>query len=124
MKIGKLTAIASFAAVLAASQAWASDSSFNGGSEDETGFSTIGVDITNAGGTPEAVHQFVAQLASQTAQSVERGCQTALTYPSGYNSNVLAFCQNLQGSGASNEALGFMATERSKNPLASPAPAY
>ena len=93
MTIGKLTAIVALATgIAAAAPALASW-------DDETGFTSLGVDITTAGSSPAAVQQFIAGLAPETQRGLLNGCQTAVTYPSTYAPSVVAFCDTAIGGG-------------------------
>ena len=97
MKIVKLAGMAALVIGLGVAGASAGDNTFNGGAEDDSGFWTIGVDVINAGTTPQSVQQYVAGLGQSAARSVELACTTAIAYPNGYHPNVVTFCRNLEG---------------------------
>ena len=97
MKIGKLIAAAAFTSLLG-SQAMALQFGYlNGGSEDYTGISTIGVDVSHVGWAPSAARAFVAGLGPERGAQVERACDYALNHQTGYHTDVLMFCRNLIG---------------------------
>ena len=105
MKIAKITAIVAMTAALGASTsalaAW----------DDETGLTSLGIDISRAGSTPEAVNQFIAGLNPEGQRSVLNGCQTAVADSVGYAPPVISFCENALsggGAGASTQVLGFV----------------
>lgn len=55
----------------------------------------LGVDISQAGGTPASVKAYVASLALDTQASMKGGCQTVIRYPAGYQPETLMFCTRL-----------------------------
>jgi hypothetical protein len=98
MTFGKLTTAAALATVLLGTPAMAEQFGYlNGGWEDYTGMSTIGVDISHVGWAPSAAHAFVASLSPGQAESVTNSCQYALGHQTGYHTEVLMFCHNLIG---------------------------
>ncbi len=108
MTIGKLTAIVALAAGLGSGAALAAS-----GPDDTTGLTSLGIDISRAGGSSESVQQFLAGLAPDTQRAVLSGCQTALANPSTYAPNVIAFCQTANGNAGfgMSPALGFAPVE-------------
>ena len=115
MKIGKLTAIVALTAALGAS------GSALAGWDDETGLTTLGIDISRAGGTPETVNQFIAGLTPEGQRGVLNGCQTALAQSAGYAQSVISFCQNALGAGVQPAPmLGFAPDEGA--PVTAPVP--
>jgi hypothetical protein len=109
MTIGKITAILALSAALGAS------TSALAGWDDETGLSSIGVDITRAGSSPEAVSNFIATLNPEGQRGLINGCQTAVVQPAGYHENVIGFCQTVVSLGgvpaADTQMLGFLGEE-------------
>jgi len=90
------------------------------GPSDQTGLTSLGIDISRAGGSPEAVAQFIAGLNYEAQRGVLHGCQTAIANPVSYSTGVLSFCQNAVGTGSSGGALGFAA----ETPMVAPAQPY
>lgn len=121
-----LSTVALVAALGAVSPAFAqsidmtTSSTSGGGPADETGLTTLGIDISRAGGTPDSVQQFIAGLNVEAQRGVVNGCQTALANPVSYSGSVLAFCQNAVGAQASGPMLGFAP----ETPVVSPAQPY
>ena len=118
MYIGKLTSIFALTAALgAASPALAAS-----GPDDQTGLSTIGVDISRAGGSADSVQQFLAGLARDTQNLLLNGCQSAIANQAGYAANVIAFCETATGVGApvASSALGFAPEEPVMSPFSVP----
>lgn len=111
MKIANLLSTAALVAALGiAAPALAEttfDSTSGGGPADQTGLTTLGIDITRAGSTPDSVHQFIAGLNVEAQQSVISGCQTAVANPVSYAGSVISFCENAIGAGATTPMLGF-----------------
>ncbi len=99
MIIGKRTMAAGFLMLALGSQAMATEDFgyLNGGREDYTGTSALGVDISHVGWAPSAAHAFVANLSPVQAQSVERSCGVVLDRQVDYNTEVAMFCHNLLG---------------------------
>jgi hypothetical protein len=102
MNIGRFAAVAALGMALLASPALAknTDTQFgylNGGWEDYTGISTIGVDVSHVGWAPSAAREFVAGLGPERAQSVTSACDYALDHQTSYHTEVLMFCHNLIG---------------------------
>lgn len=96
MTIGKLAAAAALTTLLFGSQAMAEQFGYlNGGAEDYTGISTIGVDVSHVGWAPSAAHAFVASLGPAKAEQVTNACEYALSDQTGYHTDVLVFCRNL-----------------------------
>lgn len=118
-------AIAVVGALGAVTPAFAQSAFDNGpaamnGPSDQTGLTSLGIDISRAGGSPEAVQQFIAGLNSEAQRGVLNGCQTAIANPVSYSTGVLSFCQNAVGTGPSGGALGFAA----EPPMVAPAQPY
>ena len=84
-----------------------SDTTTMGGPADQTGLTSLGIDISRAGGSPELVQQFIAGLNPEAQRGVLNGCQTAIANPVSYSTSVLAFCQTAVGAGTSGGLLGF-----------------
>lgn len=96
MNIGKLSAAVALAAGLglatpALAQSVVEDSAPTGAA-DETGQTMLGIDISMAGRSPEAVSEFIAGLAPDTQRGLIGGCQTAVEYPGGHHQSVVGFC--------------------------------
>jgi hypothetical protein len=112
MNIGKISATIALATGLGmAAAAFAEESSQRSGPDDETGLTTLGIDITGGTGVEQDPSIFLTGLSPDTQQMVINGCQTAIDNPVGYHYRVLGFCGELiaTGSGAFVEtALGFV----------------
>jgi hypothetical protein len=107
MNIGKLTLILSVTALLGAASPVLADETLTG-PDDQTGLSTLGIDISSVGGSSAAVGQFLAQLPPDTLRGVIGGCQTAVTSQSGYAPAVVGFCRTaLNQAPAGAPALGY-----------------
>jgi hypothetical protein len=116
MNIGKLTAIIAMTASIGAV-----GPAFAAGSDDETGMSMLGIDISRAGTSQENFQQFVAGLAPDTQRLFLRGCETAMADPAAYAPNVFAFCQTaLNVATPASPVLGFIPEEA---PFVAPTPA-
>jgi hypothetical protein len=116
MYIAKLAAIAALTTALGASAALAAAATATG-ADDQTGFTTLGIDISGAGRSPASVQQFLAGLAPDTQRSLLSGCQTAIANPVSYAPNVVAFCETATGNvGAGMQPLGFAPVEPSTVP--------
>lgn len=113
MNIGKLSAIVALTAALGTGSALAAT-----GADDESGFTTLGIDISGAGSSAESVHQFLAGLAPDTRRELLGGCQTAVSYPVSYAPNVVAFCATATGAAGSgmSSVLGYAPVERRAGP--------
>jgi hypothetical protein len=106
MKIGKITAALAFTAALGASAsalAW----------DDETGLTSLGIDISRAGSSPEAISTFIAGLNPEGQRGVLHGCEAAVSQPAGFHENVIGFCQTVVGLGGvpQTQMLGFAGEE-------------
>lgn len=97
----KTLVLASFAGILALSgAAFAQDattpatsgSDTTGGVADDTGMSTLGIDITQY----DAAKGMAGIPADQQAQ-VQAGCDTVIANQANQNAAVLSFCQKLTG---------------------------
>ncbi len=110
MNIVKFTAILSLAAGLAAiTPALAEESSL----DESPGMSSLGIDISHAGGTSATVSQFLAGLSPEAQRGVINGCQNAAipTNAGNYDQDVQSFCHVVNGLGGNVQALGFAAPE-------------
>ena len=97
MKLHTL-AMLSVATLVSAGPAFALNVQNNSGPEDATGMTTLGVDITRAGGSATSVGAFLAQLSPETRDSVLAGCHSALNgNDASFNSAVIGFCRNATG---------------------------
>ena len=113
MNIGKISAtIALVAGLGMAFPAMAVDeTTFESGSDDATGLTTLGIDITGGTGASQDPSTFLAGLEPQTQQMVINGCRTAIDNPVGYHVSVLGFCNQLINTGADvfvEPSLGFL----------------
>ncbi|MEJ0013562.1 MAG: hypothetical protein WDM94_13265 [Bauldia sp.] len=64
---------------------------------DLTGRAVLGIDISNAGNTPETVQNFFAGLSSDDQTGLRATCSRVLSDGSAVgNLGVIQFCQNLQ----------------------------
>lgn len=116
MAIAKFLSTVAFVAALGAvSPALAASN----GPADETGLTTLGIDISGVGGSSQAAQQFIAGLNADAQRSVINGCQTALANPVSYSGSVLAFCENAV-SVESGPVLGFAPAA----PIVAPAQPY
>jgi len=108
MKLATLAAIVSAATLVSALPAMAITASNSTGSGDSphdmtgpgdsTGMSTLGVDISSAGGSSASVRQFLARLSPDTRNSVLTGCSNAIANHDGtFNPVVLSFCRTATG---------------------------
>ena len=113
MTIRKLALIASVATLVGAASPVLADDSNSGmtGPNDDTGLSSLGVDISRVGGGAAAVGDFLAGLSPDAQRGVIGGCRTAVNSGgSGYSPAVVGFCRtalNLEPMPGS--ALGYMA---------------
>ena len=111
MNIGKLSAAVALAAGLGlAAPALAQDvfdDTAPTGAADETGQTTLGIDISMAGHSPEAVAAFIAGLAPDTQRGLIGGCQTAVEYPAGHHQSVIGFCTTALEVTMGGPAMGF-----------------
>jgi hypothetical protein len=62
-------------------------------SDDNTGMSTLGVDISGVGSDPSSVYQFLSQLSPDARQAVIGGCRTYLGAQEDAAPTVIPFCQ-------------------------------
>ena len=113
MNIGKISATVALVTGLGlAVPALAVDeTTFRGGPDDETGLTTLGIDITGGTGAAQDPSTFLAGLEPQAQQMVINGCRTAIDNPVGYHGTVLGFCNDLIQTGADafvEPALGFV----------------
>ncbi len=99
MKMRTLAAILSVSTVVGlAGPAMALNSDNNSGPADDTGMTTLGIDISRAGGSSASVQQFLAQLPANTRDSVLNGCQSAVaSNDASFHPAVLAFCRTAVG---------------------------
>jgi hypothetical protein len=104
MIIRTTTAALALAASLLAVPALASDAPNPIGPLDQTGVTTLGVDISRAGATPEGVQRFLAWLGPDSAHGVVDNCSQALSNPTRYHPFVINFCQTAV---ADQTALGY-----------------
>lgn len=121
----KFASAVAVVAALGASPAFAQnlfdDTTNQGGPSDQTGLTSIGIDISRAGGSPEAVQQFIAGLNPEAQRGVLNGCQTAIANPVSYSTSVLAFCDTAVGG---NVAGGGMLGFAPEAPMVAPAQPY
>jgi hypothetical protein len=95
MKLGTLATILSVTTLIGVAPAAALNQT---GPSDATGQSTLGTDISRAGGSPASVQQFLAQLQPDARNSVIMGCQNALNdHDPAFNPSVLSFCMTATG---------------------------
>ena len=100
MKISHTLVLASFAASLAFSgAAFAAEASSTtgtqGGIQDETGLTTLGVDISKV--DLNKMDAFMASITPDQQASVKKGCDTVVANQANQNHAVLSFCQKLTG---------------------------
>ena len=60
----------------------------------DNGTNDLGIDITQAGSTPDSIHRFLAGLAPDTRRIVERACQRVLRVQVNISPPVVSFCYN------------------------------
>jgi hypothetical protein len=95
MTIVRTITVASVAAMLACSGANASDfrrHAWHMGQMDDTGLSTLGVDISGAGSTPAHIHEFLAGLPGNQAAQIKTACDYMVGHQVYQNQSVLSFC--------------------------------
>ena len=100
MKIAHTLALASFAAALAFSGAAfaagaSSTTGTQGGIQDETGLTTLGVDISKV--DLSKTDDFMASISADQQAGVKKGCETVVANQANQNATVLSFCQKLTG---------------------------
>jgi hypothetical protein len=66
-------------------------------SDDNSGMSTLGVDISTVGSDPASVHQFLSQLSPDARSAVIGGCHTYLSAQEDAAPTVIPFCQTAVG---------------------------
>ncbi len=69
----------------------------NDPTRDTTGMAALGVDISNAGTTPDSVKAFVNGLTADQQTGITTGCQSVLANPANASQSVQSFCQALNG---------------------------
>ena len=120
------TALAFTGALLAASSAFASSTQSTTTIDDSHGLNSIGIDVRGAGGSPEAIQQFLSRLSPETVRGVVNGCQNAVNSPS-YSQEVQSFCVGVNqiGGAVQPSALGFAAPAKAPffAPMMNKAPA-
>lgn len=63
--------------------------------KDPTGKKDLGVDISNAGSTPQEHQRFVENLPSPTQSKVKRVCTVFVAQPDNHATEVVHFCENI-----------------------------
>ena len=96
----KVIAFASIAMLALSGAAFAAESTSSttgtqGGIQDETGLTTLGVDISKV--DLNKMDEFMASITAEQQDSVKKGCETVVANQANQNHTVLSFCQKLTG---------------------------
>jgi hypothetical protein len=94
MKISKLIAILSLTTVMGAVAPALAETDSGGPPTDDSGVSTLGIDIRHFGGSPENV---LAALSPSERRSLINNCESALRSPVDKSGTILSFCQGVTG---------------------------
>ncbi|MEJ0097444.1 MAG: hypothetical protein WDM84_05265 [Bauldia sp.] len=102
--IGRVTAVALLALATVAGPALANDhgnDSFKDPMTDNTGLSSLGIDIDPAGNNLDSLRAFLATLRPDQQRGLFNGCRYELDHSGDSNLNVLSFCKRLSEVGKS-----------------------
>ena len=64
-------------------------------STDTTGRYDLGIDITQAGSTPENVANFLAGLPPRIHEIIVTACHDRVSHPAGHQPSIVSFCQTV-----------------------------
>ncbi len=62
-----------------------------------SGVGDLGVDITQAGSTPQSVAAFLAEQPPRIQEILHTACHYRMTYPTGHTQPILSFCRIVVG---------------------------